>query len=529
MRVKLILPKAEKKASHPLDFRFLSSLLSPLTGDKEGAVIMGAMPLALPTIAALTPPDVEVTLTDENIEPIDYDDKVDIVGISFLSFAADRAYEIASEFRRKGVYVVFGGVHASILPHEAQPHADTLFIGEAEDTWPQFIEDFRNQTPKKTYKTVERPDLRKRVIPRWDLLKNRAYYTYHVQTTRGCSFDCDFCCVREYQGRPRSKPLENVLAEIREARRYARTGGVETIVFADDNILSSRTYANELFKALIPLQIQWSAQCSLNIAQDDELLDLAQESGCQSLLMGFESLSQESLQSINKGRVNKAREFEAIIEKIHSRKINVVCMIVLGLDGDDETIFDRTSRFLRKTSVAYPLFNILTPVPGTRLYGKLEKEGRLLHSRWVEYNGSTVCYRPLNMSIDTLRQGYYWIVRNQYSLEAIRERIQTLWDKGIIAGQRNKNLTRVALTILLLFRFFKEKGEMAKLLKETIRMIWTRKGINLDVLLLSLNYFDFARNLPVPKAAFRSREEPATSKMQEHPPERMWSQQLPPR
>jgi len=509
MRIKLIYPKVERKGNVS-EFRFLSRLLSPFTGDKQGASIMGAMPLALPTIAALTPPDHEVIITDENIEPIDFDEAVDIVGITFLAFSAYRAYEIATAFRKKGVHVVLGGIHASMAPDEAQPYADTLFIGEVEDTWPEFIEDFKNGAPRKTYRTRERPDLQKRVIPRWDLIRNRYYYTYHVQTTRGCPFDCDFCCVREYLGRPRSKPIENVLAEIQAVRRYARTGGVERIVFADDNIFSNREYAKELFKALIPLRIQWSSQCSLNIAKDDEVLDLARESGCQSLLIGFESLSKESLQSVNKEKLNKVQEFEEIIDKIHSRKINVAFMIVLGLDGDDETVFEKAAAFLKKKSVAYPVFNVLTPAVGTRLYSRLEQEGRLLHQRWVEYNGTTVCYKPKNMSVDTLQQGFYWILRDQYSLERILERIETLWDQGIIRLENIPALTKLVLTIVFALQLFKENGDMARLLKRVIHMIWTKQGISIEVLLLNLSYLDFARNLPVPTVDFSDRKKRVT-------------------
>ncbi len=504
MRIKLIFPRPGNEGKNQSELRFLSRLLGPFAGEKQGRSIMGVMPLALPTIAALTPPDHEVIITDENVEPIDYEEAVDIVGITFVGISAHRAYEIATKFREKGVHVVLGGIHASMLPDEAQPYADTLFIGEAEDTWPEFIEDFKNKTPQRTYRTRKRPDLQKRVIPRWDLIRNRYYYTYFVQTTRGCPFDCDYCCSRQYLGAPRSKPIENVLAEIQAVRKYAKPGGADRIVFADDNIFSNREYSKELFKALIPLRIQWSSQCSLNIAKDDEVLDLARESGCQSLIIGFESLSQESLESINKGTVNKAQEFEKIIAKIHSRKINVGCAIMFGFDGEDETVFERTSTFLKKTSVAYPIFNILTPAPGTRLYARLEKEGRLLHQRWAECNGTTVCYKPKNMTEERLRQGFYWILRDQYSVERVLARVEALWELGIIKQERTPAWQRLGVTILLALQLRKEKGDMARLLKEVIRMIWTKKGINIEVPLVNLAYFDFARNLPGPNVDFGS-------------------------
>lgn len=487
-----------------MDFRFLSKLLSPLTGDRDGATILGAMPLALPTIAALTPPDVEVVLTDENVEPIHYDEKIDIVGISFLTYSSHRAYEIAAEYKKRGVYVVLGGIHASIFPEEAQQYADTVFVGEAEDTWPQFIEDFRNGTPKSTYRALRKPDLQRLVLPRWDLVKNRYYYSFHVQTTRGCSFDCDFCCVSAYLGRPRHKPVENVLAEIERLRKYAKRSPIKTIFFADDNIFSNRVYSKELFKALIPLKIQWSAQCSINIAKDDEMLDLARESGCRSLLLGFESISQESLQSINKGTLNKVEDFKEIVAKIHSRKINIMFMIVLGLEGDDQAIFEKTSAFLKTSGVAYPIFNILTPVPGTRLYSRLKNEGRLLHERWEAYDGTTVCFQPRRMPVDVLQQGFYWITRDQYSMDTILERIEKLWDLGVIQLTGGRRLARLALSLLLGRLVLKEEGEMADFVKEVIRMLWKKKGISIDLLVTSLNYFDFARNMPEPSIDFSS-------------------------
>jgi radical SAM superfamily enzyme YgiQ (UPF0313 family) len=188
-----------------------------------------------------------------------------------------------------------------------------------------------------------------------------------------------------------------------------------------------------------------------------------------------------------------------MIHKIHARKINIAPMIVLGLDGEDETIFEETSAFLKKTSVAYPIFNILTPAPGTRLHARLEEEGRLLPQRWAECNGTTVFFKPKNMSQEKLRQGFYWLVRDQYSLERVLEKIETLWDRGVIQVERTPALTKLGLTLLFAFQLSKEKGDMARLLKKMMYMLWTKKGINIEVLLLNLAYFDFASNLPAPR------------------------------
>jgi radical SAM superfamily enzyme YgiQ (UPF0313 family) len=504
MKIQLILPKRQQQSPYQADFKFLSRLFSPVTGIGGQHIYLGSIGLALPTIAGLTPPDVDVVITDERIDPIDFSEHFDIVGISLPSDSAQRGYEIAGEYRKRGVYVALGGPHASWFPTEAESYADTVFVGEAEDTWPTFIEDYRRNRPQRRYTSEPKPDLGKLVIPRWDLIKTRAYYTYYVQTTRGCVFDCDFCSVRAQFGKPRHKPIENVIAEIQAVRRHARVAGYELIYFADDNIFSNSEYSKQLFRELIPLNIRWSAECSVNIARDDEALDLAKESGCISLLMGFESISQASLESINKGKGNRVEEYEEVINKIHSRSINIMLMMMLGLDGDDDSVFESTAEFIKRVGVACPAIAILTPMVGTRLHSRMEKEGRLLDPGRLDCSATTVNFKPKNMSISTLQEGFYWVLREIYSSEAILERIERLYEKGVIRHQKKHNLTRFLLTVLLFLQFMRQKGEMAALLKKSMKMLWEKRGITFDVLLMNLSQFDYVKDLPVPNIRFGS-------------------------
>ncbi len=257
------------------------------------------MPLALPTLAALTPSDIEVKIINENnigIEVIDFNESADIVGITCVTYTANRAYEIAEKFRERGVYVAIGGVHVSNMPNEAGIYADSVFIGEAEETWPQFIEDFRNNQPKPVYKAERYPDLQTPVIPRWDLI-NKDYPALCLQTTRGCPFKCEYCAVRAFQGKPRQKPITNVLAELRKFMKHTVSN---VIYFADDNIIGNKKYAIELFNSLISYKVQWLSPISIDIADDEELMDLAKKSGAFAFMIGIESINQASLTASTK-------------------------------------------------------------------------------------------------------------------------------------------------------------------------------------------------------------------------------------
>jgi radical SAM superfamily enzyme YgiQ (UPF0313 family) len=300
-------------------------------------------PLAPAAIAALTPPEVDLSITDENITTIDFQKEVDLVGLTVLTATAKRAYQIADFFRIRGVKIVLGGIHASIMPDEASEHADAVVIGEAEGVWPQVIEDFKAGRLQKVYRQHERPSLIGMQVPRRDLFKKGAYFFPNtVSTTRGCPHNCSFCSVTLFFGRSyRCRPLAEVVNEIKVIDKGT------PIIFVDDNIVGKPSYAKQLFQALIPLKLKWVGQSSVNIAKDEELLSLAATSGCIGLLIGFESLSPASLAGIGK-KINVINEYEAVIRKIHSYNIGIHGCFIFGLDEDDEGIFRRTVRFAQK-------------------------------------------------------------------------------------------------------------------------------------------------------------------------------------
>ena len=373
--------------------------------------------LTLTTLAALTPQDIEVKITDENVEPIDFEEDVDLVGVTGMVMHASRAYQIAQKFRQKGIPVVMGGPHASSLPLEAKEHVDAVVIGEAENVWEGLIEDLKNGHLKPFYKADAYCSMKGIPPPRLDLLRKDAYMTINcVQTTRGCPHQCDFCHVTHFFGKTyRCRPVVEVIEEVK------RLDG-EFVVFIDDNITGNRHYAKELFTQLKPLKKKWASQASMTLTRDPELLKLAAESGCVSLFIGVESLSSENLKEVNK-TFNRVPQFEDAMKALHDYDIMIVGGFIFGLDHDDEGVFERTLRFCERNRIELPSFFILTPLPGTPLFQRMESEGRLLHKDWAKYNGATVVYKPKLMTEETLQRGFNWVCKEAYSWESIIKRV----------------------------------------------------------------------------------------------------------
>jgi radical SAM superfamily enzyme YgiQ (UPF0313 family) len=382
---------------------------------KSGKAILP--PLGMAAVAALTPQDVEVSITDENVTRIDYLKDVDLVGITALTSTAHRAYEIADAFRAMGKKVVLGGIHPSIMPEEAGQHADAVVIGEAEGIWPTVIDDFKAKQLRKTYQLKERPVLSGLPHPRRDLFTKRRYYFGNtIYTTRGCPYSCSFCTVTSFFGRTyRCRPVEEVIAEVKTLDRK------KLFIFLDDNIVGNPKYSKELFRALIPLKIKWVGQCSVTIVKDEELLQLAAASGCVDLFIGLESLSPASLKAIDK-KTNSVEEYEAIIKKLHDTGIGVHGFFIFGLDGDDEGSFQRTVAFAQKVRLESAQFDILTPYPGTAIFASLDKEGRILNKNWSQY-GHDLMFTPKALSRETLQEGRKQAWREFYSLHSIWNRL----------------------------------------------------------------------------------------------------------
>ncbi|MEW6374567.1 MAG: radical SAM protein [Thermodesulfobacteriota bacterium] len=373
--------------------------------------------LTLTTLAALTPPEIEVKITDENVEPIDFEEDVDLVGVTGMVMHASRAYQIAQRFRQKGIPVVMGGPHASSLPFEAKEHVDAVVIGEAENVWKGLIEDLGKGCLKPFYRADAYCSMEGLPPPRLDLLRKEAYMTVNcVQTTRGCPHQCDFCYVTHFFGKTyRCRPVEEVIQEVRRLES-------DFIVFIDDNIAGNRHYARELFMRLKPLKKKWASQASMTLTRDPELLKLAAESGCVSLFLGVESLSSENLKEVNKS-FNRAHQFEEAMKALRDHDIMIVAGFIFGLDHDDEGVFERTLRFCERNRIELPSFFILTPLPGTTLFQRMESEGRLLHRDWTKYNGATVVHRPKLMTEETLQRGFHWACKEGYSWGSIFKRV----------------------------------------------------------------------------------------------------------
>ncbi len=377
-------------------------------------------PLTLTTLAALIPPDLlhEVVLYDEGIADVPHDLAADVVGITVITGTARRAYELADDFRRRGVVVVLGGPHVTLVPDDAQPHADAVVVGYAEDTWPQLLRDVAAGALRPRYVQAPGLDLGGRPFARRDLLPSHQFLTSNVfEATRGCVHPCDFCVVPTAWGRrPFQKPVEDVVADIRQH-------GARKLIFIDLNLIADRAYAVRLFTALIPLRLQWYGLSTVLLADDEELLDLAEASGCAGLLMGLESLSGANLKRNHKGFTSPDR-FLHVVDRLHAHRIALQGCFVFGLDDDAPDVFLKTAEFAVQAGIDLPRFAVVTPFPGTPLFTRLEAEGRILTRDWELYDAQHVVFQPRNMSVEELQQGVEAAWKHAYSYSGIWRRIR---------------------------------------------------------------------------------------------------------
>jgi radical SAM superfamily enzyme YgiQ (UPF0313 family) len=403
-------------------------LIAPLAKNSlMGGGFFFRMPgLGLLKVAALTPPDWQVTIIDEKVEPLDLNQEADLVGITAMTTTVPRGYEIADHFRGRGIKVVMGGMHVSGLPDEALQHCDSVVIGEAEGLWPTVLRDFEQQALQRIYRHQNGlPSLGQLPRPDWELYRSKSYLPVHfVETTRGCPIDCEFCAVTTaFGGRYRNRPQEEVLAELRGLRPFDGVFTLKNCVFfVDDNIISNRTYTREFLNRIADLGLHWFGQASVNIAKEPEILKLCQKSGCIGLFLGFETLSPETLASVGK-RVNHPEQYLEVVQRIHDHGIGIDGSFVFGFDTDDAGVFDRTLEFVFKAKLEVAYFSILTPYPGTRLHQRLVEENRLLSNDWSQYDGHRVVYRPKTFTPDELVTGYIRALREVYSIPSIFKRL----------------------------------------------------------------------------------------------------------
>jgi radical SAM superfamily enzyme YgiQ (UPF0313 family) len=381
-------------------------------------------PLGLMCLAAYTPKEVEVRLIDENVEPIDFADTPDLVGITTLTATAPRAYEIADRYRALGSKVVLGGVHASMVPDEALEHADSVVVGEAEAIWPRVISDADAGRLDPLYRQEGLSDFNRPLWPRRDIIDPKRYWNANgIQTARGCPHDCSFCSVTAFNGRlNRARELDSVLAEVESLSR-SNLIRRKVVPFIDDNIAASPKRAKELFKALIPMKILWGSQACITFANDEELVGLAAESGCCFLIIGLETLSPQALVEMGK-RQNKVERYEDALRLLRKYGIHVMCAFIFGFDSDDESVFSNTLDFAIRNKIALAQFSKLTPYPGTRLFRQLLGENRLEPRFWLNPSwDSRVVFKPKNMSAQRLLENTHYVQRAFYSYRSIIKRI----------------------------------------------------------------------------------------------------------
>lgn len=389
---------------------------------KYGQKLMQTMfrpaPVTLPTIAALTPQEHDVKIVDDAFMNIPYDDNVDLVGITGSTPFSVRMREISEKFRSRQVPVVVGGVFPTLCPEKSAEFADSVVVGDAEDTWPQLLHDINNGGIKPVYRS-NRPNLTGRPFPRRDLL-NRSRYILPTsfQFTRGCVQSCGFCSLRiQYGPRVRVTPIDAIVEDIQQCRKSR----FRPVIIWDDNLFNDKRYVRELFEAIKTCRIKWIGQSTIHIADHPELLKLAAESGCRGLFIGIESFSQGSLNETNKG-FNNVESYREKVKRIHDVGICVQAGIVFGFDHDDKDIFERTIEAAEEVKIDTAAFSILTPYPGTELFHQYESQGRILTYDFSKYDSDHVVFQPKNMTPGELLEGWHWAQHQFYSPRCVWRR-----------------------------------------------------------------------------------------------------------
>jgi len=386
--------------------------------------------LTLPYLKALTPPEHEVAFVDELMHDVDLEHECDVVGITAMGPQIARAYDLAAAFRARGRKVVLGGTWVTLTAEESLRHADAVVAGEAEAVWSQVLADLAAGRSRGIYRAdgwvslAGLPAIDYLTLP---LLKREAfrssvlyrmYFHWPVLFSRGCPHPCAYCAVQTYYDRSfRTRPVDDVLADLRAIRAH----GGSRILFLDDNPIAHPEKAKELFRAMIPLKVKWASQSTINIARDPELLDLAARSGCVSLSIGLESINQESLAGVRKD-FNQAGRFVEDLRALRGRGIQVIALIMVGLDGDTPETFGRTLRFLTENKVSFLKLFAPCPYPGTKYHDDMVKAGRLLDGNWARYDYGSALIRPSGMTPEQMLDGFRYVYEGFYSVRSILRR-----------------------------------------------------------------------------------------------------------
>jgi len=399
LRVKLILP-ALTEATSPF-WRPIKYSLFP--------------PLGLATLAGFLEPDEEAAIVDEHVERLETDDAPDLVVIQVYITNAYRAYRIADRYRARGTFVALGGLHVTALPQEAAAHADAVFLGPGEQTFPQFLRDFRAGRPERLYRSTDGRTLAGIPAVRRDLIRRRSYLVPNsIVVTRGCPLHCDFCYKDAFFGDGRSfytQRVDEALAEI------ARLPG-RHLYFLDDHLLGDRRFARALFDGMRGMNRVCQGAATVDSILRDDLIERAAEAGLRSLFVGFESLTPANLADSNK-RQNLGRDYAAVTRRLHDLGVMINGSFVFGMDHDDQDVFRRTVDWAIEQGITTATFHIQTPYPGTRLYARMEADGRIVTRNWDLYDTRHVVYRPARLTAAQIESGYHWAYREFYRWPSI--------------------------------------------------------------------------------------------------------------
>jgi radical SAM superfamily enzyme YgiQ (UPF0313 family) len=394
-------------------------LIYPSKGDRarKTRAMIRFPQVSLLYVAALTPAEHQVVVVDEESQPLDLTANWDLAGITCMTATAPRAYQLADELRARGIRVVLGGVHASVLPEEAKAHCDAVVVGEAEPVWGRLLSDAQAGRLEPYYRGGTEWRLDDYPLP--DRAASRGSSVLGVVpviTSRGCPYACEFCCVRNVFGRKvRHVSVERVVEDIHNSRS-------STVMFLDDNIVGDQAYASRLFDAIRELHIHWGGQASISFVRNEKLLAQAAASGCRGLFVGLETVSEHKMKRMSKS-MRTLEDTATAIHRIQDAGILLHASIVFGFDDDDPSIFDETVEFLQRVRIPSATFNVLTPYPGTEIYDQLKAENRLLTRDWTYYDHCTPVYAPRRMTVDQLYDGYRHAKKRFFSTANIVRRI----------------------------------------------------------------------------------------------------------